>query len=160
MVILDHGLGLFTLYGHMSEIGVKVGQEVKPREPLGRSGETGLAGGDHLHVGFLVRGVYVSPLEWWDPHWLRDRVAKPLADAGVTLPGSPMGLWRRRASRPGPCRRAAPRPDPGTADRPGPGAQKGRAARASRRTAATMPAVATTRAMAMRARSGQLDRPP
>ncbi|PYM60210.1 MAG: hypothetical protein DMD79_16195 [Candidatus Rokuibacteriota bacterium] len=112
MVILDHGLGLFTLYGHMSEIGVKVGQEVKPREPLGRSGETGLAGGDHLHVGFLVRGVYVSPLEWWDPHWLRDRVAKPLADAGVTLPGITDGALAPASVPTGPVppRRAASRP--------------------------------------------------
>jgi murein DD-endopeptidase MepM/ murein hydrolase activator NlpD len=111
MVLLDHGLGLFTLYAHLSEIDVKAGQEVKQGEALGRSGETGLAGGDHLHFGLLVRGVYASPLEWWDPHWLRDRVAKPLADAGVALPGITDGALKPpAASPPAPARRAAARP--------------------------------------------------
>jgi murein DD-endopeptidase MepM/ murein hydrolase activator NlpD len=87
MVVLDHGLGLFTLYAHLSEIGVKVGQSVARGESLGRSGETGLAGGDHLHFALLVHGVYANPIEWWDAHWVRDRVAKPLSDAGVTLAG-------------------------------------------------------------------------
>jgi murein DD-endopeptidase MepM/ murein hydrolase activator NlpD len=112
MIVLDHGLGLFTLYAHLSEIGVKVGQEVKVREPLGRSGETGLAGGDHIHFALLVRGVYASPLEWWDPHWLRDRVAKPLADAGVNLPGITDGALTPAATPAAqvPVRRAASRP--------------------------------------------------
>ncbi|MGH7268226.1 MAG: M23 family metallopeptidase, partial [Candidatus Rokuibacteriota bacterium] len=87
MVVLDHGLGLHTLYAHLSEIAVKPGQSVAKGEALGRSGETGLAGGDHLHFAVLVHGVYTSPLEWWDEHWIRDRIAKPLVDAGLTLPG-------------------------------------------------------------------------
>jgi murein DD-endopeptidase MepM/ murein hydrolase activator NlpD len=87
MVVLDHGLGLATLYGHLSEIAVKVGQTVARGEALGRSGETGLAGGDHLHFAVLVHGVYTNPLEWWDEHWIRDRIAKPLVDAGIALPG-------------------------------------------------------------------------
>ncbi len=87
MVVLDHGLGLFTLYAHLSEIAVRVGQTVSAGETLGRSGETGLAGGDHLHFAALIHGVYVMPLEWWDAHWIRDRVAKPLTEAGLTLPG-------------------------------------------------------------------------
>ena len=111
MVLLDHGLGLFTLYGHLSETDVKPGQDVKQGEAIGRSGETGLAGGDHLHFGLLVRGVYASPLEWWDPHWLRDRIAKPLADAGVALPGITNGaLTAGGVSAPAPARRAAARP--------------------------------------------------
>jgi murein DD-endopeptidase MepM/ murein hydrolase activator NlpD len=87
MVVLDHGLGLHTLYAHLSEIAVKIGQTVAAGETLGRSGETGLAGGDHLHFAALVHGVYVTPLEWWDAHWIRDRVAKPLAEAGIALAG-------------------------------------------------------------------------
>jgi murein DD-endopeptidase MepM/ murein hydrolase activator NlpD len=87
MVVLDHGLGLFTLYGHLSEIAVKAGQTVAKGEALGRSGETGLAGGDHLHFAMLIHGVYTSPLEWWDEHWIRDRIAKPLADAGIAVAG-------------------------------------------------------------------------
>ncbi len=87
MVVLDHGLRLYTLYAHLSEIAVKVGQTVAMGETLGRSGETGLAGGDHLHFAMLIHGVYTTPLEWWDDHWLRDRLAKPLAEAGIALAG-------------------------------------------------------------------------
>ena len=87
MVVLDHGLSLFTLYAHMSEIAVKPGQTVARGETLGRSGETGMAGGDHLHFAVLVHGVYVNPLEWWDDHWIRDRIARPLAEAGIALAG-------------------------------------------------------------------------
>lgn len=77
-VILDHGCGLLSLYGHMSSLNVKEGQSVKKRDILGRSGATGLAGGDHLHFGLYLQGVPVNPTEWWDPHWiqvhLRDRL--------------------------------------------------------------------------------------
>lgn len=73
-VILDHGLGLFTLYGHLSAIQVRVGQSVKRGEPLGRTGETGLAAGDHLHFSTALWGVHVDPIEWWDPKWIRDHV--------------------------------------------------------------------------------------
>jgi murein DD-endopeptidase MepM/ murein hydrolase activator NlpD len=107
-VMVDHGLGLTSLYAHMSEIAVKVGQDVKQGEALGRSGETGLAGGDHLHFATLIHGVYVSPLEWWDPHWIRDRVAKPLRDAGVVLPGISDGALGDTPAPPAP-RRSGPR---------------------------------------------------
>jgi murein DD-endopeptidase MepM/ murein hydrolase activator NlpD len=92
MVVLDHGLGLMSLYAHLSDIGVKVGQTVQKGEALGRTGETGLAGGDHLHFALLVHGVYTNPIEWWDDHWLKDRIAKPLADAGIALPGITDGV--------------------------------------------------------------------
>jgi murein DD-endopeptidase MepM/ murein hydrolase activator NlpD len=112
MVVLDHGLGLMSLYAHLSDIGVKVGQTVAKGEALGRSGETGLAGGDHLHFALLVHGVYTSPLEWWDDHWLKDRIAKPLVDAGIALPGITDGVSAGGGSpSPGvpPARRRAPR---------------------------------------------------
>jgi len=73
-VVIDHGWGLQSLYAHLSEIGVKTGDSVKKRQLLGRSGTTGLAGGDHLHFTTLLEGVPVNPVEWWDEHWLRDRV--------------------------------------------------------------------------------------
>ena len=92
MIVLDHGLGLMSLYAHLSDIGVKVGQTVQKGEAIGRSGETGLAGGDHLHFALLVHGVYTSPIEWWDDHWLKDRIAKPLVDAGIALPGITDGV--------------------------------------------------------------------
>lgn len=80
-VIVDHGLGLHTLYGHLSNIDVKVGDTVEKGQTLGQSGQTGLAGGDHLHFAILLRGVYVDPVEWWDPKWVREHALGPLAAA-------------------------------------------------------------------------------
>lgn len=74
LVILDHGLGLTTLYGHLSSIGVSVGDEVLKGAELGRSGATGLAGGDHLHFAILVGHTYVDPMEWWDGKWVREHI--------------------------------------------------------------------------------------
>jgi murein DD-endopeptidase MepM/ murein hydrolase activator NlpD len=73
-VILDHGLGVFTLYGHLSSIDVKVGDSVKQRQILGKTGETGLAAGDHLHYGVYLHGVPILPVEWWDQKWITDNV--------------------------------------------------------------------------------------
>jgi hypothetical protein len=78
VVILDHGMGVFTLYGHLSSIAVQPGEHVKTGETLGQTGQTGLAGGDHLHFSVMLRGVPVDPVEWWDPHWLHDRVTAKL----------------------------------------------------------------------------------
>jgi murein DD-endopeptidase MepM/ murein hydrolase activator NlpD len=77
-VILDHGLGLFTLYSHLSSIDVKDGQAVTKRQILGKSGETGLAAGDHLHYGVYLAGVPVLPVEWWDQKWIDDNLAPKL----------------------------------------------------------------------------------
>ncbi len=78
-VILDHGLGLFSLYAHLSSIDVSVGDRVEKNDPLGVSGATGLAGGDHLHFAILLGGTYVEPLEWWDPRWVETHVEAQLA---------------------------------------------------------------------------------
>lgn len=80
-VIVDHGLGLFSLYAHLSSIEVGVGDEVAKGQTLGLSGQTGLAGGDHLHFAMLLAGHYVDPVEWWDGKWQRDRVEPKLAAA-------------------------------------------------------------------------------
>ncbi len=77
-VILDHGLGLLSLYGHLSSLEVSEGDRVHPGQSLGRTGETGLAGGDHLHFSTIVSGVQVSPLEWWDPSWVRIHIRNRL----------------------------------------------------------------------------------
>ena len=149
MVVLDHGLGLMSLYAHLSDIGVKVGQTVQKGEALGRSGQTGLAGGDHLHFALLIHGVYTSPIEWWDSHWLKDRIAKPLVDAGITLPGITDGVLAA-ASTSGPAAppaaRSADRASPAlTATDPDAALYQERAARPSRMTAATVPPTATSR---------------
>jgi murein DD-endopeptidase MepM/ murein hydrolase activator NlpD len=80
-VVVDHGYGLQTLYAHLSSIDVKEGQEVKRGDTLGRTGDTGLAAGDHLHFSIMVAGQPVNPQEWWDGHWIRDRVARKLGTA-------------------------------------------------------------------------------
>jgi len=73
-VLLDHGLGLSTLYGHLSRLDVKAGDFVENGQRLGLSGDTGLAGGDHLHFSVLVGDSYVDPIEWWDASWVRSHV--------------------------------------------------------------------------------------
>ena len=85
-VILDHGLGLQTLYGHLSQIDVKVGETVTKGQILGRTGISGMAGGDHLHFDVLVSGQQVNPIEWWDPNWIKNNVTDKLVLAGVTIP--------------------------------------------------------------------------
>jgi len=73
-VILDHGLGLFSMYSHLSRIAVRAGDRVVKDGILGNTGSTGLAGGDHLHFSILVHSTFVDPIEWWDPHWIQDNV--------------------------------------------------------------------------------------
>jgi len=94
-VILDHGLGLFTLYSHLSSFEVKVGDAVKERQILGRTGETGLAAGDHLHYGVYLHGVAVLPVEWWDPKWINDNITPKLAGKS-----SEAVVEEQRAARP------------------------------------------------------------
>jgi murein DD-endopeptidase MepM/ murein hydrolase activator NlpD len=77
-VIVDHGLGVQTLYAHLSSFETAAGQTVEQGQTLGRSGMTGLAGGDHLHFTQLVHGRAVTPVEWWDAHWIEDRVLRKL----------------------------------------------------------------------------------
>jgi murein DD-endopeptidase MepM/ murein hydrolase activator NlpD len=77
-VVIDHGFGLMSLYGHLSSIDVSEADVVERGQSLGRSGETGLAGGDHLHFTMLLRGLPVNPVEWWDGHWIRDRLETKL----------------------------------------------------------------------------------
>ncbi len=77
-VIVDHGFGLFSMYSHLSQIAVKPGDRLAKDDVLGFTGMTGLAGGDHLHFGILVQGTFVDPVEWWDPHWIRDNITSKL----------------------------------------------------------------------------------
>jgi murein DD-endopeptidase MepM/ murein hydrolase activator NlpD len=83
-VVIDHGMGVQSLYGHLSSIGVRVGDKVEKGQQIGRSGQTGLAGGDHLHFTTLVGGEQVTPVDWWSTQWLQDRVLRKIAAAGGT----------------------------------------------------------------------------
>ena len=73
-IVIDHGYGLQSIYAHLSEIGVKPGDTIQKSQVIGKSGSTGLAGGDHLHFGMQIDGVQVSPVEWWDEHWISDHI--------------------------------------------------------------------------------------
>ena len=70
-MVIDHGLGLYSLYAHLSAMDVQPGSAVSRGEVIARSGQTGLAGGDHLHYSMLIQGVQTNPLEWWDSSWVR-----------------------------------------------------------------------------------------
>lgn len=81
-IVVDHGYGLQTIYGHLSQIQVHEGDMVKQGQVMGTSGQTGMAGGDHIHFAMQLDGVQIDPKEWWDPHWIKDHIAKR-----VDLPG-------------------------------------------------------------------------
>jgi murein DD-endopeptidase MepM/ murein hydrolase activator NlpD len=82
-IIIDHGLGVQSLYAHLSSFEVKEGDKVEKDAEIGRTGITGLAGGDHLHFTILLQGTPVNPVEWWDPHWVQDRVLRKIKEAGA-----------------------------------------------------------------------------
>ena len=82
-VIVDHGLGIQSLYAHLSSFAVKEGDHIGKGQTLGNSGQTGLAGGDHLHFSMLLNGQFVNATEWWDQHWIDDRIVRKLRDAGA-----------------------------------------------------------------------------
>jgi murein DD-endopeptidase MepM/ murein hydrolase activator NlpD len=51
-------------------------------ESMGKTGKTGLAGGDHLHYGTLIHQTYVNPVEWWDGKWITNNISSKIQDAG------------------------------------------------------------------------------
>lgn len=60
-IIVDHGLGITSLYLHLSRVDVNVGQLVLPHRSIGLSGDTGFSGGPHLHVSIKIGGVSIDP---------------------------------------------------------------------------------------------------
>jgi len=87
-VVVDHGMGLQSLYAHLSSIDVKAGDAVQKGQTLGRSGMTGLAGGDHLHYTMLLNGRPVTPVDWWSQQWVEDRVLRKFREAGAPAPAA------------------------------------------------------------------------
>jgi murein DD-endopeptidase MepM/ murein hydrolase activator NlpD len=63
-VMVDHGNGFSTLYGHMSEIYVKAGDVVNRGTVIGRMGSTGRSTGTHLHFEIRKDGITVNPLPY------------------------------------------------------------------------------------------------
>ena len=78
-IVVDHGYGLQSIYGHLSEIAVHEGDMVKRGQVMGKSGQTGMAGGDHIHFSMQLEGIQIDPKEWWDAHWIKDHIAKRVA---------------------------------------------------------------------------------
>ena len=83
-IVVDHGYGLQTIYGHLSHIDVHEGDMVKRGQVMGQSGMTGMAGGDHIHFAMQLDGVQIDPKEWWDSHWIQDHVARRVDMPGFT----------------------------------------------------------------------------
>jgi len=78
VIIIDHGFGLASLYSHLNEINVKKGDEVLKGDIIGKTGLTGLAGGDHLHFSMIVHNTFVNPLEWWDKIWIKNNITSKI----------------------------------------------------------------------------------
>lgn len=100
-VVVDHGYGLQSIYGHMNRIDVKVGEMVKKDQSLGIAGATGLAGGVHVHFSMQIDGVQINPVEWWDEHWIRDRILSKLdPEAAKAMPAeAPVAAHARRRKK-------------------------------------------------------------
>lgn len=81
MPVLYHGLGLYTIYGHCSNMMVKEGDSLHSKEIVGKTGVSGYAMGDHLHFGVLVQGIEVRPQEWMDQEWIRKSITDPMREA-------------------------------------------------------------------------------
>ncbi len=81
MVMIDHGQGVFSLYSHLSQITVAVDDMVAEGDVVGLTGTTGMAGGDHLHFSMLINGIFTTPIEWWDPHWIEVTIDAPLINS-------------------------------------------------------------------------------
>ncbi len=81
MIILDHGQGVFSLYSHLSQINVSLEDMVAKGDTIGNTGTSGMAGGDHLHFSVLINGIFVTPKEWWDPHWIDVTITSPIENA-------------------------------------------------------------------------------
>ncbi|WP_324172681.1 M23 family metallopeptidase [Sulfurimonas sp.] len=88
MPIIEHGLGLYTLYGHCSNVQITLGDEVIDKEHIANTGKSGYAMGDHLHFGVLIQGIEVRPAEWMDETWMQLNIndiiesAKNIIDSG------------------------------------------------------------------------------
>ena len=80
-IIIDHKLGLQTLYAHTSSSNVTVGEYLNAKQKIANTGVSGAVLGDHLHFGVLVQGIEVDPLEWMDKNWIKTRITDIISDA-------------------------------------------------------------------------------
>jgi len=85
MPMIDHGLGLYTLYGHCSKILVEEDEEIEEGQVIAKTGKTGLALGDHLHFGVLVQGIEVWPMDWMKQNWIKKNINKVFKKANKII---------------------------------------------------------------------------
>ena len=104
-IVVDHGYGLQTIYGHLSRIDVHEGDMVKRSQVMGLSGMTGMAGGDHVHFAMQLDGVQIDPKEWWDPHWIQDHVARRVELLGFNAAAASAQAAEPRAAHKGAAHR-------------------------------------------------------
>jgi murein DD-endopeptidase MepM/ murein hydrolase activator NlpD len=83
--IIDHGFGLYTLYGHCSEVHVHENDNVNSAQEIAKTGMSGYAMGDHLHFGVLVQGIEVRPEEWMDKKWIHDNITTVIDTAKMFI---------------------------------------------------------------------------
>lgn len=81
VMMIDHGLGLYSIYMHCTEFFFKEGDIVKAGDRIALSGTTGYSTGDHLHFGMMLQGVYVNPHEWMNSAWIRNQIRQVIDDA-------------------------------------------------------------------------------
>ena len=81
-IVVDHGYGLQTIYGHLSQINVHEGDMVKQGQVLGLSVMTCMACGDHIQFSMQLDVVQIDPKEWSDAHWIKDHIARRVELAG------------------------------------------------------------------------------
>ena len=81
MPIIDHGLGLYTLYGHCASVNVHREDHIKAKADIANTGKSGYAMGDHLHFGVLVQGIEVRPAEWMDTTWIKLNISDVIKSA-------------------------------------------------------------------------------
>lgn len=86
-LILYHGFGLYSLYGHCSSKSVEEGEQVSAQSSIAKTGVSGLALGDHLHFGVLVQGVETRPEQWQDKKWIQNNIYNVLNDGKKIILG-------------------------------------------------------------------------
>ena len=86
-IIIDHGMGLSTLYAHTSSQHVEVGENISKHKKIANTGSTGAVFGDHLHFGVLIQGVEVNPIEWMDNNWIKVRITDVIEKAKQSIDG-------------------------------------------------------------------------
>lgn len=87
-IIIDHGLGIASLYAHTSSQSVDVGDMVVAGQEIGNTGSTGAVFGDHLHFGILIQGIEANPNEWLDSNWMKLNLTNTINSAIKIIDGN------------------------------------------------------------------------